>query len=50
MTPEAHSEPYWISEMECFAKMVNAKKLLTIFVKCSILMKLRQDNKYTSGY
>ena len=34
--PETHSEPYQIS-MECFAKMINVKKLLTIFANSSIL-------------
>ena len=34
---EAYSEPYKRSKMECFAKIVNAKKLLTIFENCSIL-------------
>ena len=31
MRPVAYSEPYQRFKMECFAKMVKAKKLLTIF-------------------
>ena len=37
MIPEAYSEqysePYQRPNMECFAKIVNKKKLLTIFLK-----------------
>ena len=33
--------------MECFAKLVNGKKLLTIFAKCSILDIIKvQGSKY----
>ena len=35
--PETYSEPYQKSKMECLAKIVNAKKLLTVFAKRSIL-------------
>ena len=31
--PEAYSEPYRRSKVECFAKTVNAKKLKSIFAK-----------------
>lgn len=34
---EAYSEPYQRSKINCFAKIVNTKKLLTIFTKHSIL-------------
>ena len=42
--PEAYSEPYQRSK-ESFAKIVNAKKLLTIFPKRSILNVL-QGSEY----
>ena len=35
--PEAYSEPWKISKKECFAKIVNAFWLLTIFAKHPIL-------------
>ena len=37
MIPEAYSKRYLRSKMECFGKIDNAKKLLSIFAKCSIL-------------
>ena len=44
--PEAYSEPYQTSEMEICAKMRNDPKLLTVFVKFSIL-DYWQDAEYT---
>ena len=38
MIPEAYSESYQKSKMECFEKLVNVKKLLTVFAKRFILM------------
>ena len=34
--PEAYSEPYHRSKMECFAKIVKTKNLITIFKKDAI--------------
>ena len=34
--PEAYSEPYNRSKMECFAKIVKTKNLITIFKKDAI--------------
>ena len=46
--PEAYSEPYQRSVMECFTIILSAKKLLTIFAKCSIL-DVFQGSEYASG-
>ena len=45
---EEYSEPCQRSKMECFLKLVNAKKLLTYFAKCFTLNVL-QGSKYSSG-
>ena len=37
MMPEVYSETYQRSKMESFVKIVNDKKLLTIFAKWSML-------------
>ena len=48
MIPETYSEPYQRSQMECIAKIVNTKNLVTIFAKCSIL-DVRQCSEYVYG-
>ena len=49
MMPGAYSEPCQQSKIECFAKIVNTKKLLTNFANSSILGIL-QGYKYPPGY
>ena len=46
--PEEYSEPNQTSKMELFAKIASDLKLLTIFVKNSILNVLL-DSEYTSA-
>ena len=45
--PEAYSEPFPKSKMECLAKIVNVKTFLLIFAKCSILV-VWQGSKWAS--
>ena len=45
---EAYSEPCQTSKMECFAKMLNYQKPLTIFTKRSVLGVL-QGSECDSG-
>ena len=46
--PVVYSEPYKRYRIQCFAKIVNTKKLLTIFAKCSIL-DVPQSSEFASG-
>ena len=46
--PKVYLEPCQTFNMECFAKMVNGKKSLTIFLKQSIL-DVQQGSEYTSA-
>ena len=45
---EAYSEPFQISKMEHFAKLVNGSKLITIFAKRSLL-DLSLGSEYASA-
>ena len=49
MIPKAYSELYQRSKMKSFVKIVNVKKLLTIFSKPSIL-DVSLGSEYASGY
>ena len=46
--PEAYAEPYQRYKMQCFAKIVNTKKLLTMFAK-HYLLDVWRGSEYTSG-
>ena len=49
MLPEVYSEPYEISKMVWFARIISGKKPFTIFAKLSIL-DAWYGSKYTSGH
>lgn len=46
--PEAYAEPYQRYKMQCFAKIVNTKKPLTMFAK-HYLLDVWAGSEYTSG-